>query len=140
MPHSIPLQRALVVARATALLATASLCLAGCSVLAIATEQHTQVFYPTLAGTHVASVVPAFIPRDAKDVTVRSLAGHGRTLRFDSTTPLDSTLCRAGELSGRPHMNSNWWPTSKPPAAGQVCGAGWQLFEVDGTTYGWTAK
>lgn len=133
-------RRSALVIAAAAFALTSSL--TGCSALALATAQHTQVFYPTLstAGPKAASEVPAFVPQDATDVTVRSLPGHGKTMQFVSTTALDASLCHPGELSGKPRINSNWWPTAKLPTEGTVCASGWQLFELDGTTYGWSAQ
>lgn len=98
-------------------------------------------FYSTLASAsaQAAAAVPAFIPPDATEVTIRSLPGHGQTLKFVSATPLDSALCHAGTLTGRPRINSNWWPTTPPPSSGMSCNSGWQLFTVDGVTYGWTS-
>ena len=125
-------------------MAFAAASLTGCSAINAATAQHTQVTYPSWADapTHgsATSVLPAFIPHDAKNVSLRTLDGRGETLRFTSPSPLDSSLCRPGELTGKPRIDSNWWPTTKPPAEGTLCSSGWRLFELDGITYGWTAR
>jgi hypothetical protein len=130
------------VAFASAALATAAL--TGCAALNAATAQHTQVFYPKWTDAPTSgeptSVLPRFVPHDATNVNLRTLAGHGKTMRFTSASPVDPTLCQPGKLTGRPRMESNWWPETKPPTEGTVCSSGWRLFELDGTTYGWTAR
>ena len=115
--------------------------LTGCSALAQATAHHSQVFYPTLSAASATAVatVPSFIPKDATEVTLRSLPGHGQTMMFESSSPLDPGTCHEAALTGHPRINSNWWPTTTPPATGVVCPSGWQLFTYHGATYGWTA-
>lgn len=117
--------------------------LSGCSVALLMTSQTSQVLYarwkdaPTSGDAAV--VPPAFVPHDAKIVTVRTLRdGHGSILRFTSKSRLDPQLCSSGHLTGRPRLDTNWWPIAKPPAEGMRCSPGWRVFVRDGTTYAWS--
>jgi hypothetical protein len=120
--------------------AIAGTLLTGCSAYTQATMQHTQLDYSSWADATgaAASTLPGFIPHDAKNLNLRTLPGHGATLRFTSAASVSSPDCSSGALTGKPRIQSNWWPTTKPPATGTVCSGGWRLFVVDGTTYGWT--
>jgi len=129
------------------LLALAAACtllmLSGCSAVGVLGLQTTsQVVYarwsdaPRTGDPDV--VPPAFVPRDAKVVTLRTLLdGHGSILRFTSKSPLDPRLCRAGTLTGRPRLDTNWWPIGRPPARGMRCSPDWRVFVRSGTSYAW---
>jgi hypothetical protein len=119
------------------------LALGGCSVLGKVTMQHSQALYakwtdaPTSGGND--TVPPAFVPHDATHLTLRTLnSGHGAILSYVSTEQPDPALCTPGALEGKPRLDANWWPATKPPAEGLVCSPDWRLFEIDGTSYAWS--
>jgi len=86
-----------------------------------------------------AFVPPSFVPQDATNLKIRIVTdGPGDIVRFESPTPILSDDCVEGTLSGAALLETTWWPASTP-AAGIVCGDGWQVFISDGVTYGWTS-
>ncbi len=123
--------------------ATACTCilLTGCSELRDLGLSHKQVDYASWADApkhgSVASVPPSFVPHDASDLYIRTLLdGSGATITFKSTEQLSPALCAPGPLTGKPRLDSNWWPDANPPADGMICD-GWRVFESHGATYGW---
>lgn len=119
--------------------------LTGCGALDLTGMKHTQVDYANwmdaVGETTPSTELPAFVPHDASDIYLRTLLdGSGATLTFTSTSPLSLTLCKPGRLTGKPRMQSDWWPIEKPPATGMLCSPGWQVFVSDGATYAWLDK
>jgi hypothetical protein len=116
--------------------------LTGCEAMQLTGMKHKQVAYAswTDASGHTtpATALPEFVPHDASDIYLRTLLdGSGATLTFTSASPLSLTLCQPGELTGKPLLQSNWWPIEKPPATGMLCSPGWRVFVKGGVTYAW---
>ncbi|MFE2328800.1 hypothetical protein ACFXD5_33690 [Streptomyces sp. NPDC059385] len=67
---------------------------------------------PTRGDT--AFALPAWIPKDAKDVRIRvRTTGDARLIRFDlGATPLDGPQCTAGTPNRvrDPELGAKWWP------------------------------
>ncbi len=129
------------VAAGAAVLA-AGILLTGCASLHALGLKHEQVDYASWADApkHAgpASTPPPFVPHDASNLYIRTLLdGKGAAITYTSTRVVNASTCVPGTLTGRPKLDSNWWPTGRPPLTGLVCGNGWQLFLVDGVTYGW---
>jgi hypothetical protein len=132
-------QRILLVAVAATLSAIG---LSGCSVVASVANSPTQVVYAKWKDApHTSDPMvtpPAFVPHDAKDIYVQTLPGdRGAILTYRSKQQLDPSLCTSGRLTGRPRLDYNWWPDTKPPAEGTRCSPGWRVFGVKGVTYAW---
>ena len=107
--------------------------------------KHHQVDYarwldaPRHGGPQAA--LPAFVPHDATNIYLRTLLdGSGATLTFTSPDPVNPELCTTGQLTGRPRLDSTWWPIEKPPATGMLCSPGWRVFVDEGVTYAWLDK
>ena len=82
---------------------------------------------------------PAFVPEDSTDLKIRVITnGVGGLLRYTSTQPVVGDSCEPGALQGDPTMQTTWWPTELP-GEGWTCDDGWQLFQQNGHTYGWSA-
>ena len=131
MPKLIP---ALVAVAACGILLT------GCADLHNLGLKHVQVDYARWADAPKAgpTAVPTFVPHDASDLYLRTLLdGSGAAITYRSIPTVDTSKCVAGALSGKPRLNSNWWPIGRLPATGLVCPHGWNLFVRDGVTYGW---
>ena len=116
--------------------------LAGCADLRQLGMTHEQVDYPSWADAPTsggpASVPPAFVPHDASNLYLRtSLVGKGATITYTSPESVEASKCVAGVLTGKPRLDSNWWPERTTPTDGMVCPHGWQIFQLDGVTYGW---
>jgi hypothetical protein len=136
------------IARSLLAFAAAACCLlavSGCSALGLVASQTSQVLYsrwkdaPKTGGADV--VPPAFVPHDAKVVSLRTLRdGNGSILRFTSKSTLNPRLCKPARLRGRPALDTNWWPITKPPARGVLCSPAWRVFVESGTTYAWSPK
>ena len=138
MPILISAARA---AAVTAVVASGIL-LSGCADLHSLGLKHVQVDYASWADApkHAGptSTPPAFVPHDASDLYLRSLLdGTGAAITYKSTEPVDTSKCVAGALTGKPRLDSNWWPIGPLPRTGLVCPHGWQVFVRDGVTYGW---
>lgn len=139
---SMPFARSLL---AFAAAASCLLVVSGCAALGLVASQTSQVLYsrwkdaPKTGGADV--VPPAFVPHDAKVVSLRTLRdGNGSILRFTSKRPLNPLLCTPARLTGRPALDTSWWPITKPPAKGTLCSPGWRVFVDSGTTYAWSPK
>ena len=135
MSRSRPVQ----VAAVAAALAVCAL-LTGCVDLHTLGLKHQQEDYARWADSPKSgpTAVPTFVPHDASNVYLRTLLhGSGAAITYTSTEPVDTSACAAGRLTGKPRLDSNWWPDRKPPATGLVCPGGWQVFDLDGATYGW---
>jgi hypothetical protein len=134
------------VARSLLAFAAAACCLllvSGCSAIDIVTAQTSGVVYsrwsdaPKTGATD--AVPPPFVPHDARIINLRTLLdGRGSILRFTSKRPLSPRLCKPARLTGRPALDTNWWPISRPPARGMLCSSGWRVFVDSGTTYAWS--
>jgi hypothetical protein len=132
-----------VIAATIAALALAT-SLTGCSAIAKINDLPSQGDYPTWADAHTAEATsstlpkpPSFVPHDAVGMYVRKLNSGQAILTFQSSAQPDSSWCTSGTLSGKPKLLANWWPISKLPAEGFVCSPGWQVFEKDGSWFGW---
>jgi hypothetical protein len=128
-----------------ALAATTALALSGCSIVssfAAVTTVPKQGDYPSWADTQAphdesTPAPPRFVPHDATNMYVRTLPSGDAILTYRSPTPPSPELCDPGQLTGKPPLDSTWWPITKPPAAGERCSPGWRVFQLDGVTYGW---
>jgi hypothetical protein len=124
---------------------TTALTLSGCSVVssfAAVTTVPKQGDYPSWADTQAprdesTPAPPPFVPHDATHMYVRTLPSGDSILTYRSSTAPDPNLCDPGELTGRPPLDSTWWPITKPPPEGERCSSGWRVFELHGVTYGW---
>jgi hypothetical protein len=134
MAHRIPLVAAVAIACASVL--------TGCSALASLQNQPVRAVYARWSDaphtTDPQITPPAFVPHDATRIYVQTLPnGHGAILTYRSRHAPDRALCTTGALSGRPRLDYNWWPDSKPPAKGTRCSPGWQVFREGDATYAW---
>jgi hypothetical protein len=116
--------------------------LAGCATIKSVTDTPVQGDYPTWADSVNSStplaLPPAFVPHDATDMYVRvSTDSTAKIITYTSKSQPDPALCKAGNLTGKPQLDTTWWPNTKLPATGELCSPGWQLFTVAGETYGW---
>jgi len=79
-------------------------------------------------------VPSSFIPTDAENLRIRVVTdGPGSVVSYESATSPLGEDCQPGSLVGEPLLRAAWWPNDVP-ADGLICG-GWQVFELDGTTY-----
>ena len=125
---------------AVAAVLAASILVTGCSELSNLGAKQKQVVYATWADAPKAgpTALPTFVPHDASNLYLRMmLDGSSAAITYTATEPVDTSACKPGALTGKPRLNSNWWPIGKLPTTGLVCPHGWQLFQQDGATYGW---
>ncbi|TBN57747.1 hypothetical protein EYE40_10310 [Glaciihabitans arcticus] len=114
--------------------------LSGCSFVEELATHEKELSYDSWADAPARgdlAFVPAdFIPHDATDLHIRTqTSSTGKLYAFEAETPLDTELCTPGVLSGTPPMDTEWWP-EEIPTDGLVCAPDFQVFEVDGVTYG----
>ena len=81
--------------------------------------------------------VPAdFIPHDATDLHIRTETdGTGKLYAFETKTGLDPELCSDAVISGSPTLDASWFP-DEIPTDGILCAPNFQVFQLDGVTYG----
>jgi hypothetical protein len=125
-------------ALATAALAALTLSLTGCTALMAVESPPVQTDYRSFPAsvTTPTTAPPEFVPHDATAMYVRvRMMDDAAILTYRS--PTAPAGCTPGALTGHPKLDSNWWPIGKPPAEGELCPSGWQLFDEDGATYAW---
>jgi hypothetical protein len=116
--------------------------LSGCAVLAPLQNQPVRAIYAHWSdASHTSDpqlTPPAFVPHNATKIYVQTMPNdRGAILTYRSKKGPNSKLCKHGALVGKPHLDYNWWPDTKPPAEGMKCSPGWQVFREKGVTYAW---
>jgi len=114
--------------------------LSGCSFIEELATHEKELSYDSWADAPAKgdlAFVPAdFIPHDATDLRIRTETdGTGKLYAFETGSALDLQLCTPAVISGMPTLDASWWP-DEIPTDGFQCDPGFQVFEVDGVTYG----
>ena len=130
------MKRALAVTAA----AVIAVSLSGCSFIEEIATHEKELSYDSWADApkrgDLAFVPADFIPNDATDLHIRTQTDStGKLYAFESETPLDTELCSPAVISGTPTLDAEWWP-DEIPTDGYLCAPDFQVFEVDGVTYG----